>query len=193
MKLLIHICCGPCSIYPVKVLRDDHHDVMGFFYRNNIHPFTECMRREETLKVYAESISLKMIYQPGYDIEGFLRNVAFREAERCTYCYHDRLTSTAHFAKKGKFDGFTTTLLYSRFQKHDQIRSIGEAVGKSVGVPFFYQDFRDGWKAGIDESRRLGMYRQQYCGCIFSEKDRYYRQPKKKVRLSDGKTGAPAP
>jgi predicted adenine nucleotide alpha hydrolase (AANH) superfamily ATPase len=178
MKLLVHTCCGPCSIYPIQVLRDEHVDVMGFYYRHNIHPYTECMRREETLTAYAESISLKLIVQPGYEIEGFLRNVAFREADRCTYCYHDRLSTTAHFAKKGKFDGFTTTLLYSRFQKHDQIRSIGEAVGKSVGVPFYYQDFRDGWKAGIEASKRLGMYRQPYCGCIYSEKERYHRQAK---------------
>ena len=71
MKLLMHICCGPCSIYPLQVLRDDQCEVMGFFYRNNIHPFTECMRREETLKTYAESIALKMIYQPGYAPEVF--------------------------------------------------------------------------------------------------------------------------
>jgi len=193
MKLLMHICCGPCSIYPVQVLRDNHCEVMGFFYRNNIHPYTECMRREETLKTYAETIALKMIYQSGYKMEAFLRNVAFRESERCTYCYHDRLVTTANFAKKGKFDGFTTTLLYSRFQKHDQIRSIGEAVGKSVGVPFFYQDFRDGWKTGIDESRRLGMYRQPYCGCIYSEKERFYRQSKKKTHQSGGKPGAKSP
>lgn len=178
MKLLVHTCCGPCSIYPIQVLRDERYDVMAFFYRYNIHPYTECMRREETLKNYADSISLKLIIQPGYEIEGFLRNVAFREADRCTYCYHERLTTTAHFAKKGKFDGFTTTLLYSRFQKHDQIRAIGEAVGKSVGVPFYYQDFRDGWKSGIESSKRLGMYRQPYCGCIYSEKDRYYHQSK---------------
>jgi predicted adenine nucleotide alpha hydrolase (AANH) superfamily ATPase len=111
-------------------------------------------------------------------MESFLRNVAFREAQRCTYCYHDRLNATALYARKGKFDSFSTTLLYSRFQKHDQIRSIGEAVGKKVGVPFHYQDFREGWKAGIEESKRLGMYRQQYCGCIYSEKERYYRKPK---------------
>jgi predicted adenine nucleotide alpha hydrolase (AANH) superfamily ATPase len=186
MKLLIHICCGPCSIYPVQALRDDHREVMGFFYRDNIHPFTECMRREETLKAYSESIALKMIYQPGYALENFLRQVAFREVDRCTYCYHVRLNTTAKLAKKGKFDGFTTTLLYSRFQKHEQIRSIGEAVGKSVGVPFYYQDFRDGWKTGIDQSRRLGMYRQPYCGCIYSEKERFYRPSKKDAPPSGG-------
>ena len=128
----MHICCGPCSIYPIQALRDDRVDVMGFYYRNNIHPYTECQQREETLTAYAQSISLNLIVQPDYAMETFIRNVAFREAERCTYCYHDRLTTTARYAKKGKFDGFTSTLLYSRFQKHDQIRSIGEAVGKSV-------------------------------------------------------------
>ncbi len=193
MKLLVHICCGPCSIYPVQVLRDDRYDVMGFFYRSNIHPFTECMRREETLKGYAESISLKMIYQQDYEMEAFIRNVAFREAERCTYCYHDRLTTTANFAKQGKFDGFTSTLLYSRFQKHDLIRSVGDAVGQLVGVPFYYQDFRQGWKTGIDESRRLGMYRQPYCGCIYSEKERYFHQSNKKAPLSGGERGATHP
>jgi hypothetical protein len=78
-------------------------------------------------------------------------------------------------AKRGKFDYFTTTLLYSKFQKHDEIKSIGEAVAKDVGVKFYYYDFRDGWKEGIEESKRLGMYRQQYCGCIYSEKERYFK------------------
>ena len=77
MKLLIHACCGPCSIYPVQVLRDDQVDVMGFYYRNNIHPYTECRQREETLATYAQSIALRLIVQPGYDMETFIRNVAF--------------------------------------------------------------------------------------------------------------------
>lgn len=148
---------------------------MGYFYRHNIHPFTECMKRQETLEAYAESVGLGMIYQKGYDIESFFQRSAFREGNRCRICYHDRLTSTALVAKKGKFDGFTTTLLYSKFQNHEQVRSIGESVGKTIGVPFFYQDFRDGWKKGIEESKQLDMYRQQYCGCIYSEKDRFYR------------------
>jgi predicted adenine nucleotide alpha hydrolase (AANH) superfamily ATPase len=179
MKLLMHACCGPCSIYPLQALRDDRHQVMGFYYRNNIHPYTECLKREQTLMAFAESRDLKMIVQTGYDMETFLRNVAFREADRCTYCYHERLTTTAHLAKKGRFDGFTTTLLYSRYQKHDQIRSIGDSVGKSARIPFYYQDFRDGWTAGIEQSRQMGMYRQAYCGCIYSEKARFYHPPKR--------------
>jgi epoxyqueuosine reductase len=175
MKLLLHICCAPCAIYPIRVLRQDAAKVIGFFYRHNIHPYSECLRRQETLEDYAGQVDLKVIYQEGYDLEGFLRNVAYREANRCTYCYHDRLHSTALTARHGKFDGFSTTLLYSKFQKHETIKSIGEAVGRSVGVPFYYRDFRLGWKEGVDESKRLGLYRQQYCGCVYSEKERFYR------------------
>jgi len=148
---------------------------MGFFYRHNIHPFTECLKRQETLQSYAKMIGLQVIYQEDYDLEGFIQKVVFRESERCSYCYHERLRSTALVAKRGKFDYFTTTLLYSKFQKHDMLKSIGESVAGSVGIPFFYHDFRIGWKEGIEESKRLELYRQQYCGCIYSEKDRYYK------------------
>ena len=175
MKLLLHICCAPCSIYPVKVLKEMGMDIMGFFYRYNIHPFQECMKREETLKQYSESIGLKVIYQADYKIEKFLQSIVFREKERCRYCYYDRLKATALVAKKGKFEGFTTTLLYSKFQNHELIRQTGEALAKEYGLKFFYHDFREGWKLGIEESKRLKMYRQQYCGCIYSEKDRYYK------------------
>jgi predicted adenine nucleotide alpha hydrolase (AANH) superfamily ATPase len=151
-------------------------DVMGFFYRHNIHPYSECLRRQETLEDYARQIDLRLIIQEGYDLEGFIQNVVYREKDRCTYCYHDRLRTTALMAKRGKFDYFSSTLLYSKFQKHDMLKSIGESIGKSIGVPFFYEDFRSGWKEGIDTSKNLGMYRQQYCGCIYSEKERYYRK-----------------
>ncbi|MBI9083086.1 MAG: epoxyqueuosine reductase QueH [Desulfobacterales bacterium] len=175
MKILLHICCAPCAITPVETLRGQGMDLMGFFYRHNIHPYTECQRRQQALETYADQIDLRVIYQEGYDLEGFLRNAAFREADRCRFCYHDRMRATALVAKRGKFDGFTSTLLYSKFQKHDQIRDIAQAVGKEVGIAFHYHDFRDGWKTGIETSKALGMYRQQYCGCIYSEKERYYK------------------
>jgi len=148
---------------------------MGFFYRHNIHPYTECLKRQEALQNYSEMADFRVIYQKGYDLEGFIQNVVFRESERCAWCYYDRLKSAALMAKRGKFDYFSTTLLYSKFQKHDMIKAIGEALGKSVGVPFFYNDFRAGWKEGIEESKRLGLYRQQYCGCIYSEKERFLK------------------
>jgi len=175
MKVLLHICCAPCATYPLKVLRSEGFEVMGFFYNRNIQPYQECLRREETLRVYAEQVDLKVIYQDGYDIETFLQNVVFREEERCYYCYHDRLKTAAVIARRGKFNYFTSTLLESKLQKHDLIRSIGESLGKSYGVPFLYRDFREGWKEGIETSRHLNMYRQQYCGCIYSEKERFFR------------------
>jgi len=179
MKVLLHICCGPCAIYPVEILRRDGMDVMGFFYRHNIHPFRECLRRQETLQTYAQTIALRVIYQQGYDLEGFLQKIAYREADRCRHCYHDRLRTTARLAKRGRFDFFTTTLLYSKFQQHDLVRTIAESVAKSVGVQFLYRDFRDGWKEGVEASKKLALYRQQYCGCIYSEKERYYKAAKR--------------
>ncbi len=177
MKLLLHICCAPCSIYPVRLLRRDGHDVMGFFHNSNIHPYTEYLKRQEGLIQYARQIDMKLIVSNAYDMEGFLRAVAFRETERCRYCYYHRLRAAALMAKKSKFDGFSSTLLYSKFQKHDLIHSLGEAVGREIGIPFRYEDFRTGWKEGVDTSKEMGMYRQQYCGCVYSEKDRYYRPP----------------
>ncbi len=174
-RLLLHICCAPCAIYPVETLRAEGVELMGYFYPHNIHPYTECLRRRETLEGYAEAIGLRVIYERGFDLTGFLRRAAFRESHRCLPCYHDRLRSAALVARRGRFDAFSTTLLYSRFQKHDDIREIGESVSKATGVPFHYADFRAGWDRGVAESRRMGLYRQQYCGCIYSERERYYR------------------
>jgi hypothetical protein len=175
MRLLLHVCCAPCSIVPVAELRSAGTAVTGFFYRHNIHPFSECRRRQDTLQGYAGRIGLEMIWQPGYDLEGFIRNVVYHEEERCLICYRMRLTAAAALARQGHFDAFSTTLLYSRYQKHDHIREIGESVGRALGVPFHYRDFRPGWQQGVDESRRIGLYRQKYCGCIYSEKERFFR------------------
>ena len=179
MKVLLHTCCAPCAIYPVKILRAEGLDVMGFFYRYNIHPYSECLKRQETLQVYADQIDLRVIFQEGYDLENFIQNVVYREKDRCNYCYHDRLRSTALLAKRGKFDYFSSTLLYSKYQKHEIIKSMGDSIGKSVGIPFLYEDFRTGWKEGIEASKNLDLYRQQYCGCVYSEKERFYRETKK--------------
>ncbi len=184
MKLLLHTCCGPCTIYPLQVLREMDIQVMGFFYRHNIHPYTECLKREDTLRQYADDQGIKMIWQPDYQLENFLQSVVFREKDRCRYCYHARLYAAAKVARKGKFDAFSSTLLYSRFQNHSLIKEIGAAVAKETGVTFFYYDFRQGWKQGIEASKALGMYRQSYCGCIYSEKDRYFKP------LKDGSSKA---
>lgn len=176
MKLLMHICCGPCTIYPLKELRIQGHEVAGVFYNSNIHPYQEYQRRLNTLNDYAAKAFLDVFYPEEYNLEEFLRHAAFKETERCEYCLQHRLEYTAQMALGGKYDGFTTTLLYSRYQKHDLIREIGEQFGRRLGISFYYQDFRGGWKEGIKISKELGMYRQQYCGCIYSEKERFYKR-----------------
>jgi len=176
MKLLLHICCAPCTIYPLQVLREYHHEVRGLFYNPNIHPYLEYCRRRDTLQAFAEQENLPVIWKDTYELEDFLRSVAFREGDRCRYCYYKRLSYAAHVAKKGNFEGFTSTLLYSKYQNHGLIRSIGESLAKEQGLAFVYHDFREGWETGVRISQAQGMYRQQYCGCIYSEKDRYYKQ-----------------
>ena len=181
MKILLHICCAPCAIYPLKTLREAGHDVVGLFFNPNIQPYSEYKKRLDTLTEYAGTVGLNLIFSDEYPMEDFLRNVVFREETRCRYCYHTRLIYAANVAKRGNFEGFTTSLLYSKFQDSDLIETLGKSAAKEKGVPFCCQDFSKGWKEGIDASKALGMYRQQYCGCIYSEKERFYKRPEKKI------------
>jgi hypothetical protein len=181
MKILLHICCAPCAIYPLRVLRGQGYDVCGLFYNPNIHPYQEYRRRREALEQYAEQEELRVLWTEDYPLEAFLRQVAFREEGRCRHCYELRLTRAAEIAGQEGFAAFTTTLLYSRFQNHALIAQSGRLAAETKGVDFLYRDFREGWHEGIRVSRERGLYRQAYCGCIYSEKDRYCRPEKGKM------------
>lgn len=176
MKLLTHVCCAPCYIAPFKHMQSQNIEQVAFWFNPNIHPVTEFYKRMNELQKMQNKYSLKVIYDKTYSPEEFLQNCAYRESSRCAYCYYLRLDKTAQIAKRGKFDYFTTTLLYSKFQKHDLIIEVAESVAKKRGVKFYYKDFREYWKEGIELSKAEEMYRQQYCGCIFSERDRYEQQ-----------------
>ena len=173
MKTLLHICCGPCATACVKYLLEQGHEVKGCFYNPNVHPYTEHEKRLEAARRCAEAQRFELVGEPKYLLQEFLRAVAFREADRCTICYRMRLEYVAHIAKRGRFDAFTSTLLISPHQKHDLARSIGESVAKEVGVGFFYHDFRDLWRESRALSNEFDLYHQQYCGCIYSEFERY--------------------
>lgn len=125
---------------------------------------------------YASLAGMELVLRDEYRLEEFLAAVASAPGERCRYCYVSRLERTAREAAEQGYEAFTSSLLYSRYQRHDVIREEGERAAAKFGVRFHYQDFRPGWRRGIDVSRELGLYRQQYCGCIYSEQDRY--QPK---------------
>ncbi len=173
MKVLLHICCANCAVYPLARLREMGHTVYGFFFNPNIHPYQEYQRRLDAVHQLENRFDLPVIYRDEYRLDEFLRNTVFREALRCRYCYHTRLKATEQVAKRGRFDAFTTTLLYSKQQQHALIAEMGESLAKEKGVPFLYEDFREGWKTGIALSQKEGFYRQQYCGCIYSERDRF--------------------
>lgn len=173
MKILLHICCAPCAIYPLQELRAQGANVTGFFFNHNIHPYQEYRRRLDTVRAYADKAELAMLFRDEYLLEEFLANVATAPAKRCNYCYVSRLEMTAAIAVEHGFDAFTSSLLYSRYQNHDTIRELGEELGRRYGIRFHYDDYRRGWQQGIKTSKELGLYRQQYCGCIYSEKERY--------------------
>jgi predicted adenine nucleotide alpha hydrolase (AANH) superfamily ATPase len=179
MKILLHVCCANCAIYPVQILREQGRDVTGYFINPNIHPYLEFKRRLDTVKDYADRTDLAMIYREEYQLETFLSQVAANPAGRCGYCYQSRLEETARFAVENGYEAFTSSLLYSRFQKHSNIREQGETIGRQFGIQFSYEDFRKGWNEGIRVSKSMGLYRQQYCGCIYSEQDRYAPRPGK--------------
>ena len=151
--------------------------VTGYFFNHNIHPYLEYRKRLETVREYAEKIGLKVIFRDEYQLEEFLSAVAAEPEKRCAYCYASRLTATAIAAVEGGFDAYSSSLLYSRYQNHEVIKEMGEEIGKRYGIPFHYSDYRRGWQEGITLSKEMGLYRQQYCGCIYSEKDRYERRP----------------
>lgn len=180
MKLLLHICCANCAIYPVTLLRTRGVEISGYFFNHNIHPYREFQQRLDAVHQFAEEAELPVVMDERYALDEFLMNVASAPGERCGYCYRSRMEATARYAQQSGFEAFSTSLLYSRYQQHDLIRAIGEDLGGRFGLSFYYDDFRLGWQAGITASKAMGLYRQQYCGCIYSERDRY--QPHRSER-----------
>ena len=173
MNLLLHICCGPCAAGPVEILREEGHSVSACFFNPNVHPYLEHQRRLEAAEKFCASAGIGLVGEPEYELEQFLRLVVNHEEERCPICYRYRLERVAELAKREGFDAFTTTLLVSPHQKHNVISEIGQDVGKKAGIEFYYRDFRPAWKRGREIAKELELHRQQYCGCIYSEKERY--------------------
>jgi len=186
MNILLHVCCGNCAIYPVKKLREQNHNLTGYFFNHNIHPYQEYHRRLETAKEYAQKVELPLQVEDQYLLEEFLAQVADSPQQRCRYCYLARMEKTAQKAAELGIEAFSTTLLYSRYQNQNQIIDFGHQLAAQYQLIFIDQDFRFGWREGIQISKEMGLYRQQYCGCIYSEKDRYLPQPAKAHKTQSG-------
>lgn len=179
MKILLHGCCGPCASYPAPFLLDEGHDLHACFYNPNIHPFTEYEKRKQGFYELTQHYNLPVIGEEDYDPTPYLQAVAFRESQRCRLCYQIRLERVAQIARKGKFEAFTTSLLVSPYQKHELIKEIGLNCAEKYGVPFLYFDWRLHYSETVKRSQELGLYRQQYCGCLYSEWERYRKKNKK--------------
>ena len=187
MKLLMHTCCAPCSVYCIDSLRNENIEPTVYWFNPNIHPYMEYKARRDCLKEYTKSINVEAIFEENYGLDDFCKNVSNSLDTRCKdYCYPVRLEQTARYAKEHGYDTFTTTLLVSPYQKHEAIAELAEKIALIYNLKFLYRDFRVGFREGQAKARELGLYMQKYCGCIFSEEDRYLSHNQENPKLPEG-------
>jgi len=187
---MLQTCCGPCLTGSRIPFEEEGIAITGLWFNPNIQPWTEYDRRLQTLQRYVYLEPMQMVYLDEYPLYSTLcgmisassndnndetgpRMTEGQRAKRCEYCYRNRLERTAKVAAEKGFESFSTTLLISKHQDHDIIRRLGEEIGSDIGVDFIYMDLRKYWKESIRRSKERRMYRQPYCGCIFSEQERY--------------------
>jgi predicted adenine nucleotide alpha hydrolase (AANH) superfamily ATPase len=179
MNILLHICCAPCALAAIEDIRKDGHKAAGFFYNPNVHPYSEYLKRRSGAEKLSKELSIPVDYGD-YDIEDYFQHIVYNEAlrNRCPVCWWLRMEKAGKFAKAGGFDAFTTTLLGSPHQDQDTIKEIGEDIARRLGIKFYCKDFRPNFRSAHDKARALGIYCQNYCGCVFSEKERMEKKGK---------------
>jgi predicted adenine nucleotide alpha hydrolase (AANH) superfamily ATPase len=170
--LLVHACCAQCLAAILDPLRRFSR-LAAYFYNPNIQPLVEFRRRAKSLHVLADEERLTLMADERYDVRGFLRTVPWDRPERCLACYRMRLQETARVAAERGFSAITTTLLASEHQDHEAVRRLGEEAAAGRRLAFHYEDWRTLAGRGREEAKRRSLYRQQYCGCIFSEEERF--------------------
>jgi len=171
-RVLLHICCGPCAVFPVEALRQEGFSVEGFWYNPNIHPLAEYRQRLESCRRMALLMRLSLHEDDVYGLQSYLEATFpshTRRPERCAICYRLRLGRAAEAARESGLPYYTTTLLVSPYQNSELLATIGVEEGRRHGVEFLSRDFKQGFRAGRQKSREMGLYHQRYCGCIFSE------------------------
>jgi len=172
MKIVVHACCASClaGTWPAFA---ELGEPLPFFYNPNIHPLLEFRKRLKAMDVLAERWKFRFDAVREYGLTWFLSLVPPDGAGRCAICYRERMGRTARHAATIGADAFSSTLVSSTHQDHDLIRQAGDEAARAAGVRFIYEDLRDRAAEGHELARKLGLYRQQYCGCIFSEFERY--------------------
>ena len=175
-NILLHACCAPCSIQCVEALAAEDLRPALFWYNPNIHPYTEYRSRLDTLRKFSEDRDLPLTIEDEYGLQPFIKAVSVVDAEegkRCIICYRMRLEKTALFAAENGYDAFSTSLFISPYQNHELLRQNGEEIASAHGIDFLYRDFRPLFRVSQNGAREAGYYMQKYCGCIFSEEERY--------------------
>ena len=184
-RILLHVCCGPCSLMPIVHLRDEGWDPTAFFFNPNIHPADEWKKRRDAMREAAMRLNVPLLEEglpvnPGRWSRAL--NGVLRPGERCRLCYRPRMERTAALAREHDFDAFTTSLLYSRHQHHEAIAEEARRAAVETGSAFLYRDFRPWWWDGIAMSKELGLYRQKWCGCILSMKEALAQQKEAELK-----------
>ncbi len=171
--MLLHVCCAPCSTAVIERLKD-RFDITGYFYDPNIHPEKEYHRRLDEAKIFYREIGITLIEAP-YDLERWFSLTDGMKDEpeggkRCEICYDIRLNKAAGFARENNFDIFATVLSISPHKKAEKINNIGRSIAEKYGIKFYEADFKkkDGFKRSLELSKEYNLYRQNYCGCIYS-------------------------
>jgi len=171
-SVLLHVCCAHCAAYTAEYWRQQGYQVRAFWYNPNIHPCHEHQARLKAMQDLAEQTGLFLTVAGGYDFAEYFRRVAGDEGNRCRHCFDLRLDRTASAAGEMGFQAFTSTLLISPYQQHDLLRELGHQVADKTGVAFLYADLRKRYSDSRRITKPLDLYRQQYCGCLYSEWER---------------------
>lgn len=178
-SLLLHVCCGPCSSYVLEYL-STYFEITILFYNPNIYPKEEYIRRKEEMgefvsKAYPNTKYIIMDYNEKefYDAVRGYEHLGER-SERCFNCYELRLKKTVEYAKENGYDYFTTSLSISPYKVSSKLNEIGSNLEKEYGINYLYSDFKkkNGYKRSIEISKEYNMYRQEYCGCVYSKVER---------------------
>ena len=211
MNILLHVCCSNCALYPIKILRSRSHDFTGFWFNPNIHPYEEYQSRLASLKKLSDLWHVNIHYLEEYKPEEYFQALNLTDEtllshcdlngsnssssssdfnippapDRCRSCYQLRLEKTAEEAKKGGFDAFTTTLLISPYQDFEQIRETGSRLAEKFNVMFHMEDFRPHFRDAMNLAKELDLYKQKYCGCIFSKEERFKNNAKNASQITN--------
>lgn len=173
MSLILHVCCAPCTIYPIKALKMKEDGLLLYYFNPNIHPYQEYQKRLESFQLLSEELGL-FSEIGNYHPEDYFQLIGAntKKPERCRFCYSLRLKETARLAKEKGIERITTTLLVSPYQEHELAREEGEKAAQEFDLEFVYYDLRFDYYQGVNEAREKGYYCQWYCGCLFSEMER---------------------